>query len=288
MAAFVEQRSPQIDQIGKRSSVGPTYDTTVIEQVNGNESRNANWSYPKWEGDLQYGIREYADIEAILRMFHVCQGKAGGFLLRDYLDYKSCALDSVIAATDQLVGSGDGVTTTFQLVKNYAVGSDIQQRLVRKPEPGTVLLAIGTQAQTLRWSVDTTTGIVTFDADIVGTVTAATSTNPVTLTIVGHGLTTGESVYLSTFTGGFAALNDTREIVTVTGVDTFTIPVDGSAFAAWAAGGAINTLPQTGETIAAGYEFNVPVRFDTDSLAVTLDSYAHGGVSVPVVEDRRG
>lgn len=45
--------------------------------------------------------------------------------------------------------------------------------------------------------------------------------------------------------------------------------------------------PDIGATVTAGFEFDVPVRFDTDRIAVSLASYKAGEVpDVPVVEVR--
>lgn len=46
------------------------------------------------------------------------------------------------------------------------------------------------------------------------------------------------------------------------------------------------TAPDLNAEITAGYEFYVPVRFDTDSLSVRLDDYLSGSASVPIVELR--
>ena len=47
------------------------------------------------------------------------------------------------------------------------------------------------------------------------------------------------------------------------------------------------TAPATGVAITAGYEFDVPVRFDTDALDVTLDLERLGSItSIPLVEIR--
>ena len=48
------------------------------------------------------------------------------------------------------------------------------------------------------------------------------------------------------------------------------------------------TAPPFGETITAGFEFDVPVRFDTDMLDVTLDIERLGSItSIPLIEVRR-
>jgi uncharacterized protein (TIGR02217 family) len=50
---------------------------------------------------------------------------------------------------------------------------------------------------------------------------------------------------------------------------------------------AFATRPEPGAEITAGFEFDVPVRFDTDRIAVSVASFRAGEVpSVPVVEVR--
>ena len=49
-----------------------------------------------------------------------------------------------------------------------------------------------------------------------------------------------------------------------------------------------DTAPASGVLITAGFEFDVPVRFDTDRLDVTWDLDRHGSIaSNPLVEVRR-
>ena len=46
-------------------------------------------------------------------------------------------------------------------------------------------------------------------------------------------------------------------------------------------------IPTESAVITAGYEFDVPVRFDTDKLEVSLQGFSHGAIpSIPVVEVR--
>lgn len=59
-------------------------------------------------------------------------------------------------------------------------------------------------------------------------------------------------------------------INTTTGVITFT-------------GG--NT-PPNGHAVTAGFEFDVPCRFDTDQLNISMPLYLAGAVSIPIVEVR--
>ena len=46
-------------------------------------------------------------------------------------------------------------------------------------------------------------------------------------------------------------------------------------------------VPAEGTVITAGFEFDVPVRFDTDKLEVSLQGFSHGAIpSIPIVEVR--
>lgn len=45
------------------------------------------------------------------------------------------------------------------------------------------------------------------------------------------------------------------------------------------------SIPATDKTITAGYRFDVPVRFDTDSLEINFASFAAGDIpSIPIIE----
>jgi uncharacterized protein (TIGR02217 family) len=66
---------------------------------------------------------------------------------------------------------------------------------------------------------------------------------------------------------------------------------EGTDFTADTATGIITfepgSIPGPGAVITAGFEFDVPVRFDTDRLEISLDGFRHGSIpSIPVVEIR--
>lgn len=45
--------------------------------------------------------------------------------------------------------------------------------------------------------------------------------------------------------------------------------------------------PATGGAVTAGFEFDVPVRFDTDKLEINLQGFRHGAIpQIPIVEIR--
>jgi uncharacterized protein (TIGR02217 family) len=46
-------------------------------------------------------------------------------------------------------------------------------------------------------------------------------------------------------------------------------------------------IPALGQPITSGFEFDVPVRFDTDRLEINLQGFRHGAIpSIPIVEIR--
>lgn len=63
------------------------------------------------------------------------------------------------------------------------------------------------------------------------TISAATNANPVVFTSNSHGLSTGDGITISGGTGNWTAVNGSWTI-TVTGANTFSIPVDSTAFGA--------------------------------------------------------
>ena len=46
-------------------------------------------------------------------------------------------------------------------------------------------------------------------------------------------------------------------------------------------------VPPSGAAVTAGFDFDVPVRFDTDKLEINLSGFRHGAIpSIPVIEIR--
>lgn len=287
--SFLE--SPRFpEDISYDSSGGPAYETTVVVMKSGFEQRNQVWEYPRCRYNVALGVKTIDRLYQLIEFFHAVAGRAYGFRYKDWSDYKSCAVDKTPTYTDQTIGTGDGVTVDFQLKKVYQVGTLQRNRVIKKPVSGTVSVSIS-DVEDLRWTVDTKTGLITFSADLNQTVTNATAigtTETEITTSAAHGLSVNDSVYLSAFTGDWAALNATRHKVTAVPSSTvFRIAYDSSAFAAYSSnGGQTNTIPQSGELVKAGFEFDVPVRFDTDVLETSFESYNLGTANVPLVEIR--
>lgn len=197
------------DNVAYGTAGGPGYNTRVIDYGAGYEQRDIMWSYVRSEFDAAYGLRSIDDLYDVIEFFHVAKGRGHGFRFKDHSDYKSCEIEGTISAIDQncLPATGDGAETDFQLMKTYVKGALNTPRYISKPVSGTVIVAIDGTPQGSGWSIDTTTGIITFSS-----------------------------------------------------------PPG-------------NTL-----AVTAGYEFDVPVRFDIDKLSVVYSHYDSGEASIPLVE----
>lgn len=161
MSGFHEVRFP--DRIAYGSIGGPRFATTVIETASGHEQRNMEWSEARAEYDVGSGLAGEEDLALLLAFFRARKGRAYGFRFRDWSDYRSAPDNGAVTPLDQHLGVGDGATTAFQLVKSYASGPASHRRVIAKPVAGTVRVALDGVEQTGGWTVDATTGIVTFD-----------------------------------------------------------------------------------------------------------------------------
>ena len=103
-----------------------------------------------------------AELDEVRAFFYARQGRAHGFRFKDWGDHKSCLPSGTPAPTDQAIGTGDGTTTAFQLVKRYASGNQTWTRTITKPVAGTVKVYRDGVEATSGWSVDPTAGLVTF------------------------------------------------------------------------------------------------------------------------------
>ena len=207
--AFHEVQFPV--NIGRGARGGPKRKTQVVTLASGDEERNASWANSRRRYDVSYGLRRADDLAAVVAFFEARNGMLYGFRFKDWSDYKSCLPSGTPTSADQHLGNGTGTRTEWQLRKRYTSSLWGVYRDVTKPVAGTVLVEVDGAPLASGWTVDATTGILTFASP-----------------------------------------------------------------------------PASGATIRAGFEFDVPVRFDTDSLDVTLDFERLGTItSIPLIEVRR-
>jgi uncharacterized protein (TIGR02217 family) len=210
--AFHEVRFPAGISLG--ATGGPERRTEIVVLGSGAEERNSRWADSKRSYNAGYGIKRVDDLHAVIGFFEERRGRFHGFRWKDWSDYKSAAPNVSVTALDQAIGTGNGVTATFQLVKTYGSAFVPWTRDIKKPVAGSVRVAVAGVEKTAgtHFNVDHATGLVTF-------------------------------------TGG--------------------------------------NIPAVGQSVTAGFEFDVPVRFDTDRLEVNLSLIEAGSIpNIPIVEVR--
>jgi len=210
--SFHEVRFPTA--ISLAASGGPERRTDIVVLGSGFEDRNSRWADSRRRYDAGYGIKTLDELHTVLAFYEERRGALYGFRWKDLLDWKSGPPLVDVTNADQNIGTGDGVTAGFQLVKQYGESYAPWTREIKKPVAGTVQVAVDGAAQNdgVDYTVEATSGLVTF--------------------VPGN------------------------------------IPVPGAA-------------------ITAGFEFDVPVRFDADRLEVNVMSFKHGAIpSIPIVEVR--
>lgn len=169
LAGFKEVRFPT--DISYGCTGGPGFLTDVNPQQNGQEQRNQEWEFENVYFDASKGLRNQADLDTVLAFFRVMRGKAWGFRWKNQADWKSCSATATRAFNDQILvntvtglAQGDGTTATFQMFKRYTVSGNTYDKPIVKPVSGTVKAGFNGVEKTIttQWTVDTTTGIVTF------------------------------------------------------------------------------------------------------------------------------
>ncbi|KGF67443.1 glycoside hydrolase family 24 [Hoeflea sp. BAL378] len=208
---FHEIRFPLRLSLG--ASGGPGRRTDIVALSNGGETRNARWTDARRRYDAGTGLRGLEDLYELTAFFEARRGQLYGFRFRDPVDHASAPPGQAVSAMDQPIGTGDGATTLFALIKTYADAGGATVRRIEKPADGSVVVAVGGVAlDPGDFSVDSATGLVTI--------------------LPGH-------------------------------------------------------VPAPGAVVTAGFEFDIPVRFDTDRIEISLAAFKAGAApSVPLVEIR--
>jgi uncharacterized protein (TIGR02217 family) len=212
MTSFHDVRFPT--GISRRASGGPERRTDVVALASGHEERNSRWAHSRRRYNAGYGIRTLDEIHEVVGFFEERRGRLHGFRWKDHADYKSGPPQSAVDPADQEIGTGDGTTASFQLIKSYGDGGNAYVRPITKPVAGTVRVAVdgAEKADGVDFTVDLQTGIVTFLA---------------------------------------------------------------------------GAIPGAAQAVTAGFEFDVPVRFDSDLLTINLDAFAAGQIpDIALVEVR--
>lgn len=159
--------------ISQGSEGGPGFKTNIIDLDSGQEERVALWANPKHRYNVGYGLRKHSDVSNLKTFYIARRGAANSFRYKDWSDYNSTQAGfggsgdgrdggQATSWNDQLIGQGDGGKTQFQLVKRYISGAVSVTREITKPIASTIRVGVNGVELTTGWSIDATTGIITF------------------------------------------------------------------------------------------------------------------------------
>ncbi len=98
----------------------PVFSTRIQRTTSGREARAAFYQYPIYVFDLSYEVLRddtlHNELKQLLGFYLTRQGAFDSFLYQDPSDYQ---------ASNQVIGTGDGNTVAFQMVRNYGAGNAI-------------------------------------------------------------------------------------------------------------------------------------------------------------------
>jgi uncharacterized protein (TIGR02217 family) len=140
--AFHDVTLPDEFQYGSQAGAG--FSTIVQQTASGHEVRVARQAQAIHRLSLRSELQSATQAKTLKAFALARRGSLHSFKIKDWSDYTSNA-DGESAATtlDQIIGTGDGTTTTFQLVKRYEVtGPNEYIRTITLPMAGTVVAAL--------------------------------------------------------------------------------------------------------------------------------------------------
>lgn len=130
----------------------------VVRTDGGYEVRNARHSQALYSYEIDFGPRDY-DEETQADVYEMWRASRGGlyaFRFRDW-DTKNSTL------TDEVIGTGDGSDTTFQITQTFTVGGVSAVRNITRPVSAFVVKVNDvTKATPGDYSINYDTGLVTF------------------------------------------------------------------------------------------------------------------------------
>lgn len=148
----------------------PQFATRITQSADGTEQASRRWRHPLYAFTIPEVARAQGSYEAVASHWMAMRGPRYSWPFRNPLDFCTCPMvdpnetDPPISAFDQRIGTGDGVTTTFQLYKDYVGEAYMYQRPIKLPIVDSVSIAVGgEEVDPSTYSVSRPGGIVTFD-----------------------------------------------------------------------------------------------------------------------------
>ena len=156
---------PDLRGLSWEYTLTPTFSTGVQQATSGREVRAAFWSAPLWKLSLSYAFLHddqqhvdsngYSELQQLVGFFLARQGAFDSFLI-DLVQLTRKPQDSTVSG--QPIGTGDGSTTSFQLVRN--IGGYLE--MVQNPAGQTALVYVAGTPKVQGTDYTISNGLVSF------------------------------------------------------------------------------------------------------------------------------
>lgn len=172
MTGFIDTYPPERFKTFGFQAV-PEFSTNLTRSSSGSRLAQPQWYSPLHRYTAPGVVDCIEVMQEIKDMWMALLGPAYSFPFRDPADFASRPVQRantapVISAGDQFIGTGDDITTEFQLAKAYTFGSRTVYRPIYIPVVDSVLVAInGTPVDPSYYSVTRYGGRVTFDSTLI-------------------------------------------------------------------------------------------------------------------------
>ena len=158
-------------RVSDGSRGGPEFKTALVQYQSGFESTDRRWPLPRHKYSIVAGTLTEDEIDELLPFFWVVGGRANSFRFQDPYDFKTSAYGSAISASDQVLLTDLSTTvTSVQLTKTYSYGGQTLTRTITKPDASTVVFSVDSSTRTTGFTVNASTGVVTFAPALASTV----------------------------------------------------------------------------------------------------------------------
>lgn len=124
----------------------PRFSTQIVTVDSGAEQANSRWAEPLRRFQLPEAVRTMEIYNALRDHWLIMKGAFHTFPWRDPMDYASVNITStdvpLTSSLDQELGTGDGLSTKFKLIKTYKRGQHSYTRKIALPVVNTIKVAV--------------------------------------------------------------------------------------------------------------------------------------------------
>ncbi len=285
--SFIE--SPRFpEDISYGASGGPKFNTDVIIVQSGFEKRNINWIDSIHEYDVAHGLKTPYQIQDLKKFFLTVKGRGIPFRFKDWADFQTLQSDGIFDNGIDIKYDG---TSKLYLFKKYQLQTnDLYYRRINKPAFTTVKIYKNNVllVENTNYTIDYANGfinILTPNKSL--TITAISKAIEAVVTSTNHGLTVNDKVSFSGVVGMVEINNLKATVTSVIDLNNFTVNINSTLFTTYTSGGLVKMFLAQSDILEWSGEFDVPVRFNTDSMKVNIDDYnVYSWGQIPVVEVR--